>query len=519
MTITAEGSGTATFLAMNGGSTALVSGAGQCRFRYNNGLNQAELSQNGGPYQPFGVGGSSITAANIATLTATPDLPLADGSIAAMLSLMCPWQLRKTGTDAVDGITIIATLSGTGRWYRLPVGSALWQHQVQWYLDEGAGNDENDGLTLLTPIKTFDEYRRRVGTMIAPGLTVYMDLLSNVTLPIVVDMEMTQSSLWIRGKRTLLYSGSVTAYQAFNYATNTEAQITDAALPVSWTASGLVNKLIEVTSGPNAGSAGYLGSDLSAKTSLIQKLLDFNLFTLIEPSVGDTFDVWDQTQVSGFVMVNCTGTVFFQDVHLNSVNWDLYTEGGQIVLLWCSSTGTVAGIRAKSWTDFYASYIGPVSVDVVDGGWATAIFGTLLSAGRIRIRNGARFDIDDETLVDGKGVGGGFIVDQSGYLLVTYPLGFVRFPAGSKPITIKASGAVAVNNQCWGSLNNAPIHWLWIDSCGMLTCKVSSPAYLHVQGATVSDVVVGSFAVSNATAYAGVNDTTRGAVCVQDMGY
>jgi len=323
MTVLSQGTGTATFLGVDGGAAAAVSLAAQARIRYNTGLQQLELSQNTGPYYPISVGGAEITVANIAALTAWPDLPLTDGSIAAMHSLMAIWQLRKTAVDAPDGITIIPTNSGTGRWFRMHIPNKFWHAQLSWHINAGTGNDENQGDTALVPLATWAEFVRRMG----PGridnylatITVYID--SNLTEDITMS-DLTADALGaylvVQGQRTVLYSGSVTAKTNWQASpVPTRGTFTDAALPVSWTASGLVGKMVVMTSGAATGYIGWVELDQGAKTAVVSRLFDPITYSTADPGVGDTFDVVDLTTITGNSVSFQSGCPYiqFSDIH------------------------------------------------------------------------------------------------------------------------------------------------------------------------------------------------------------
>jgi hypothetical protein len=93
-----------------------------------------------------------------------------------------------------------------------------------------------------------------------------INVLSDITAEIAVTMD---ADVTFVGQRTLLYAGSVTGYQAYVYATNTDGRLTDAAIPASWTASGLVGQLLVMTGGAHIGHTAFVAVDLGAFTASI----------------------------------------------------------------------------------------------------------------------------------------------------------------------------------------------------------------------------------------------------------
>lgn len=66
-------------------------------------------------------------------------------------------------TSTIDNITVASTDTGIGRWHRMDIADQKWIQQTAWFVDPVGGNDENDGATALTALKTHAEYNRRVG--------------------------------------------------------------------------------------------------------------------------------------------------------------------------------------------------------------------------------------------------------------------------------------------------------------------------------------------------------------------
>lgn len=82
---------------------------------------------------------------NLASVTALDDKKLSDGQKAIPGTICQPYALSKDSDADVDGITVLATLSGVGRWLRTLVAVAKWTYKKAWGLDSVDGNDENSG--------------------------------------------------------------------------------------------------------------------------------------------------------------------------------------------------------------------------------------------------------------------------------------------------------------------------------------------------------------------------------------
>jgi hypothetical protein len=301
-----------------------VSTPGFARFRYNSITNRLEVSANGGPYYQVG-----------------------------------------TSTDY-----------------------DVYRAQTTWYIDSDLGNDGHDGLTAVTALRTFDEFRRRHGGMLGSNaaVTVYLDGAGGVfTGDVTVDMAIkpypSPECLYINGTSTSIYSGSVTAYQAYNSVASEEPIITDAAIPISWTASGLVGKRIELTSGVNDGKSGWTFKDLGTKQVRSTIFFQYGVVGTGEPSINNTFTVWEMTHVVGnlSVDVGAGGTVkFFNLVFDNTVaggNWInsgfvsfvtcqfiqasyFYNYGAELRLINCYVNGWFEG--RSGWTTLsYGCMVGP----------------------------------------------------------------------------------------------------------------------------------------------------------------
>lgn len=286
-----------------------------------------------GAYQTdvFGEMSMAINRADItvATIDALADIHVAeleDGCWAFVDSVRAYFALLKNSGAVADGITIIQPNVGSpiagaagARWFRqATVDDSAWLDQPEWHINAVTGNDENSGATTLTAIKTWAELRRRLGQgPITHTTLVFIDADLPADDPMIIDFELDVSFpdfLGIIGQQTLLHAGTFTAVASYNPAGNTAGSVTDAALPVSWTASGLLGKLILLTdravTDPAVGfPSGFVAKDLGAKTMRFSPFGDGGAIpiTQLDPILNEAYSVVELTKVHGFIRSQTTG--------------------------------------------------------------------------------------------------------------------------------------------------------------------------------------------------------------------
>lgn len=119
-------------------------------------------------------GGSSIiTVANIAALSAYPSANVATGAQFFVETTKCLWTAVIEADPGTNGITTVRNADfGTITYYRDTAPAREFFGVTTWYVNNGiasvgwgAGNDENDGTTALTPLATIGELNRRTNGM------------------------------------------------------------------------------------------------------------------------------------------------------------------------------------------------------------------------------------------------------------------------------------------------------------------------------------------------------------------
>lgn len=272
-------------------------------------------------------GGGASAVADLAALTAVNDAVLTNGAILGVGTMQDVYELDKASTVLVSYPDIMPTLSGTGRWMRKFVGGASWTSQAAWFVDSAGGDDEYDGTAAvhgagyIGPLATIDEFIKRVGRSdLQTDMTVDIgDIGAIVSDQFFTARSTDAHSITVRGAPTGLYSGFATAVTAYNGTTGVADLLTDAAIPVSWTASGLVGKLAQVNVGADIATF-IVAKDLGAKQARVSRYFDVTNFVQLQPGINDFIVVYDVTRLDGFIAIECYGqaSFIFQSIELGS---------------------------------------------------------------------------------------------------------------------------------------------------------------------------------------------------------
>lgn len=154
---------------------------------------------------------------------------------------------NRSSPRTADGIEVVAHVSGGNwRWERLCVAHPSWLVETTWEIDSASGNDENDGRTSGTAIRTWNELMRRcaVGGVWDAGsrgaTTVTVTLRGNGH--VIVGSVHVRNGLKfiITGNRTVATTGITASAKAdLTRASNTFASVTS-----SWTVASEVGRLV-----------------------------------------------------------------------------------------------------------------------------------------------------------------------------------------------------------------------------------------------------------------------------------
>jgi hypothetical protein len=327
--------------------------------------------------------GGSLSVANPALLSTLDNGPMTDGSYCWVTSNRVPFFLDKSSTLTADGISVVATLSGTGRWVRaLDFHDQTWLAQVGWFINPATGNDTNAGTSAPASIKTIAEWYRRTGGQLTVDTIMFLqasvwpatDPFSYVTLPVG-----SNRTLSVVGVTTVVRSGTLTNSSNGNPVTNTANQITDGL--ISWAAD--VGKVIIFTSGPLSGKHVVILRDLGTGVARVSVVTDATGGVFSLPLIGTTYDVVTGTSIAfnGRALEGgtaSTGAAFFvQDLDISNAlrTWNYADTFHRCRLMAGNESRYAYGARFNG-----CSFLGGVGVS----------FTTLLPA-RFSIANSAVF--------------------------------------------------------------------------------------------------------------------------------
>jgi len=242
----------------------------------------------------------SVTQVAISTVVeASRYQPKTNASVTAPVlgrALFFSSDLDSLATKAPDGS--VEPIGGSGSSYLT---------QAEWYINATTGNDQNDGETSLTALKSFAEWSSRIGhDTVTVASLVYLETdLDEPGFPILGSYPF---GLTIQGTRTALHTGVVSNLAGYDFTVSpcVPGEFEDATLTgASWSDSGpgatsLVDKVVELTSGALAGASGWIAKDLGAKVCRpTPTFINPDTFANGFPSNGDTFVVSDLTKLEG----------------------------------------------------------------------------------------------------------------------------------------------------------------------------------------------------------------------------
>ena len=206
---------------------------------------------------------------NCAALSQVNDTAVTNGTAISVVTVSDIYILDNTSTATVDGIVIVATKSGTGRWVRSGISSPKWAIRDTWYINSIGGDDENVGDTNTTALATFSEYNRRIGAQVVRVLsTVY--ILNDINETDSMLQGSFSSYSYIRGVPATIATGTITAITQWEHDPSdgyvSNGVITDSNLSGDWSVAGpggtsLLEKKIVIIDGAAAGAYAYLIED------------------------------------------------------------------------------------------------------------------------------------------------------------------------------------------------------------------------------------------------------------------
>lgn len=279
---------------------------------------------------PF-TGVNNATARLLKAISATELGTLQEGDLVYVQSLRdyYKWLPASVIVDDPTSFTYVApTIVGAsaGRFERMMFQSPDWMLQATWVIDAavslGTSNNENDGATAVTALLTDLERQRRMGVVGfgQANLTAYhFRYISNVpaTQQVLIRLDPNSGAqIFIHGSMTdgagqsTIFTGTSGTITTENYAAAGGGQpweMVCSTIPVSWTASGCVDKRLRWTSGANSQRILWITKDLGVAAPNARARLSepqvFSAFTFpyalsintYTPVAGDTFVIENLT--------------------------------------------------------------------------------------------------------------------------------------------------------------------------------------------------------------------------------
>lgn len=255
------------------------------------------------------------------TLSGLASAAYSSGQTAEVATVGDVFRLQQSAL-AVDNITVVNASGKAGyQWVRLNQPNRANAFVAAWSVDP-RGSDENVGTTDLTALQTLQELNRRL-----TGLK----LNQSVTVRVLAAPSSTDTGTWtftvapgalvtflgVLGPNTgpggandnTIHSGTVTGFVAsVDTPGTTDIELTDSAIPVSWTASGLLAKgvLFKRTNGVNRNWYGI--KDLGSKTLRISPPQNNGGQTQASLlSINDAYTAYATYQMPAQTFVNASG--------------------------------------------------------------------------------------------------------------------------------------------------------------------------------------------------------------------
>jgi hypothetical protein len=217
---------------------------------------------------------------------------LDDQATTSVKSVEDSFQLDKTPLAATlaaaDGITIV--VSGTNPthvWIRKLIRSLNWVNQASWFLDPAAGNDENSGDVVGSPLLTLAELTRRInGASIIATTTI--TLAAGTYGDLTLDLSVATGVF-------VIVQGALTTS-----ATGTLSAVTDSAplaFPGVSTRGAVTNTggdpayvdrtRLRLTSGTNSGALAWVTRVIATDNANVSRWANANPTVTTLPTIGN----------------------------------------------------------------------------------------------------------------------------------------------------------------------------------------------------------------------------------------
>jgi hypothetical protein len=254
--------------------------------------------------------------------------------------------------------------------FEVPVYLQSWASQATWYIDPSAGDDNNNGATSTTALKTFSEVARRLPILTQPVTINYVGTTNPASTDVISwqpvfawsrALGATVPNVTINGIETagILPAGATGVVNAAsNPVGNTPPRLSDTGgAGVVWP----VGTCIRVTSGASAGAWTCVVKDEGGGVARVAPWTGANLASIAAPLNGSTYQVVTYTQIPDLAVYG-NGPIAFR---FNFCQFLAFTPGagtsniGNVVFVNCvfASGANCSAVTALSRLQFLASYL------------------------------------------------------------------------------------------------------------------------------------------------------------------
>lgn len=347
----------------------------------------------------------------------------------------------QSGGLSPDNLRTFAGALAGSMWIRdVDLGMPGATDFLNWYVDSVAGNDNNDGVTALTPVKHIEEVLYRLGKQpignISPTINLAGDFSAGSKLLIAPYLTNDQQIYFV-GTKTVLATYTVTTV-AWNEASGIPGNYTLSGAP-NLTALGYVGKFIRVNGGPRDGWKATIASTTGSGV-FIGNWADVNNLVAVEPVTGDTVQVYDTTKLPDTVIAPTGETDFTGNAAIYFFNCQLGTVGGNHVVSVCGGNVYFIGCEINGFDVLsgtsYCELAGSRTRDFHTYGFVSAYAHTFSTNGGVGIgaRPGGSVHIDARCLVQGTSVETGNVAEGPGSIICNAPLFFNGSGAGNSDV-------------------------------------------------------------------------------------
>ena len=213
------------------------------------------------------------------------------GSLRSLFAGKSLTVVSSTVNFSTADLTQAAFLSSIG--LTSPNTLAAYQ-QPAWFISYLTGNDQNSGITLASPLKTFAEFFRRLGSNKITIPTMDITVIDhNIADAICGSIDTLGTVVTIHPlSNTVASTGSFSAVRTRVAATNTPGGVTDGV--IAWTPG---TRIRNTTAGARFGTIGWVAKDEGSGLARVGVFYNPTVGGIVVPLVSDTYAIDTLTSI------------------------------------------------------------------------------------------------------------------------------------------------------------------------------------------------------------------------------